>query len=100
MNSVSGNIYIFTLDITTHILIIATIFLQPSKIRLSDIFFYDIKGTTSTLEAINIKCSSIVPCENVHLHNIHLTSPKGPVIALCTHAKTNVLGIEIPGFKC
>ncbi|XP_057547264.1 exopolygalacturonase-like [Amaranthus tricolor] len=72
----------------------------PSKIKLSDIFFYNIKGSTISPEAINIRCSSAVPCQNVHLHNIHLIGLKGPATATCTNAKVNLFGLLIPSLKC
>ncbi|KMS95591.1 hypothetical protein BVRB_006790 [Beta vulgaris subsp. vulgaris] len=72
----------------------------PSKIKLSDIFFHNIRGSTASSEAISIKCSSAVPCQNVHLHNINLMGLKGPATASCVNAKINFLGIQVPFLKC
>ncbi|XP_021770655.1 exopolygalacturonase-like [Chenopodium quinoa] len=72
----------------------------PSKIRLSDIFFHNIGGSTTSSQAINIKCSSAVPCQNVHLHNINLIGLKGPLSASCINAKINFFGLQVPTLKC
>ncbi|XP_021867185.1 exopolygalacturonase [Spinacia oleracea] len=72
----------------------------PSKIKLSDIFFHNIRGSTPSPQAINIKCSSEVPCQNVHLNSINLVGLKGPTTASCINAKINFLGLQLPNLKC
>ncbi|GAB4851321.1 hypothetical protein Ancab_030616 [Ancistrocladus abbreviatus] len=75
--------------------------MPPSKIRLSNVFFYNIKGTSRTPEAIDVKCSSAVPCDNVHFHDINLSAEQGgPTTAVCTNAKVNVAGPLMPPVKC
>lgn len=46
---------------------------QQSSVRLSDIHFRNIRGTSVSAVAISINCSSLVPCQKVELSNINLT---------------------------
>ncbi|KAK9725591.1 hypothetical protein RND81_05G155600 [Saponaria officinalis] len=72
----------------------------PSKVKISDIYFQNIRGTTISPEAIYIKCSSAVPCQNIFLSNININGLKGPVTGSCDNAKINFFGIQIPFVKC
>ncbi|GMH08292.1 hypothetical protein Nepgr_010132 [Nepenthes gracilis] len=75
--------------------------MQPSQIRLSNIIFDNIVGTSVTPQAINLRCSSAVPCQNVHFHNINLSSAKGgPTTAACTNAKIYTNGLQNPPLRC
>ncbi|GMH18777.1 hypothetical protein Nepgr_020618 [Nepenthes gracilis] len=75
--------------------------MQPSRVRLSNIYFNNIVGTSTTPQAISVKCSTAVPCQNVHFININLKSAQGvPTTAACTSARLNLQGIQIPLTKC
>ncbi|KAK7305352.1 hypothetical protein VNO77_43257 [Canavalia gladiata] len=54
---------------------------SPSKIRISEIIFRNIIGTSATREAITLICSSKVPCEYVVFDNVYLTF-KGIIAAV------------------
>ncbi|KAK6930232.1 Glycoside hydrolase, family 28 [Dillenia turbinata] len=43
----------------------------PSKVKLSNIGFRNIRGTSNTKTAVTLVCSSSTPCENVHLRDIN-----------------------------
>ncbi|XP_050237274.1 exopolygalacturonase-like [Mercurialis annua] len=60
---------------------------QPSQVKLSDIHFTNIKGTSATPEAVTLKCSSAAPCAQVELTNINLTHGGGAGKASCSNAK-------------
>ncbi|OIV91914.1 hypothetical protein TanjilG_26033 [Lupinus angustifolius] len=45
----------------------------PSKIKITEVSFKNIRGTSATQEAIVLDCSSSVPCESVELDDIDLT---------------------------
>ncbi|KAL9259455.1 Exopolygalacturonase-like protein [Drosera capensis] len=75
--------------------------MQPSKIRLSNIFFFNIVGTSVTPQAINIKCSSAVPCQNVHFNNVNLKTANGaPTTSTCMNAKVDIAGTQLPALSC
>ncbi|KAL8167169.1 hypothetical protein V2J09_008668 [Rumex salicifolius] len=74
---------------------------QPSKIRISNIFFNNIIGTSKTELAVNVLCSEATPCQNVHFNNFHLTGVNGaPSTANCTNAQIGLLGIQVPPVLC
>ncbi|XVF20717.1 hypothetical protein REPUB_Repub12eG0027200 [Reevesia pubescens] len=66
----------------------------PSHIKLSNINFKNIHGTSSTKEAIKIMCSNGSPCEGVELADIDLTykGPKGPAISQCLNVSPKLTG--------
>ncbi|EPS67111.1 hypothetical protein M569_07664 [Genlisea aurea] len=71
---------------------------KDSNVKISDVHFIDIKGTTTTPAAIQLDCSATHPCESVQLSNINL-QPAGGVTALtatCANAKTTVTGTTTP----
>ncbi|KAF7806930.1 polygalacturonase-like [Senna tora] len=45
----------------------------PSKIKISNVTFKSIKGTSATPDGVALICSSGVPCEDVELNQIDLT---------------------------
>ncbi|KAL8171423.1 hypothetical protein V2J09_023227 [Rumex salicifolius] len=74
---------------------------RPSKIRISDIYFSNIMGTSSTEEAITVMCSSAVPCRNVHFHNVTLSGLNGQAAtATCSNAKVALSGNQLPPMNC
>ncbi|XP_065848469.1 exopolygalacturonase-like [Euphorbia lathyris] len=68
-----------------------------SKVKLSDISFKGIKGTTPTIDAILLNC---LPgsCTNIALADIDLkfTGTKGPAKANCTNIKPTLTGTVNP----
>ncbi|KAL3733391.1 hypothetical protein ACJRO7_022851 [Eucalyptus globulus] len=45
---------------------------QASKVKISDVGFRNIRGTTSSLVAVNINCSPAAPCTGIELRDIDL----------------------------
>ncbi|XVF11759.1 hypothetical protein REPUB_Repub08aG0055700 [Reevesia pubescens] len=66
----------------------------PSRIKLSNISFKNIHGTSSTKEAVKIMCSSGSPCEGVELADIDLAykGPEGPAISQCLNVSPKLTG--------
>ncbi|CAA0837022.1 Exopolygalacturonase clone GBGA483 [Striga hermonthica] len=44
----------------------------PSRVKISDVSFKDIRGTSASQMAVQLKCSKGYPCKNVELSNINL----------------------------
>ncbi|KAF3456273.1 hypothetical protein FNV43_RR00923 [Rhamnella rubrinervis] len=51
---------------------------KPSLVKISNVHFINVRGTTITPDAVKFMCSPKYPCDNIHLHNINLksTAPK------------------------
>ncbi|TGJ80172.1 hypothetical protein E0Z10_g8607 [Xylaria hypoxylon] len=73
--------------------------LYPSNMTISDIYFIDIWGTTSSKydpKVGTLVCSSPEQCYNFHAKNVSITSPKGKSQWICSNFDTS--GLE--GFDC
>ncbi|KAG2719459.1 hypothetical protein I3760_03G268400 [Carya illinoinensis] len=69
----------------------------PSTIKISDVSFKNIRGTSSSVEAVKISCSKSVPCEKVHLENIDIKfTGSGEYKAICENVKPTFAGIQNP----
>ncbi|KAG8634132.1 hypothetical protein MANES_17G015101v8 [Manihot esculenta] len=71
---------------------------KPSKVKISDVSFKNIRGSSRTPTADQLTCSSSVPCKNVELSNVNLryTGSKGPANSVCTNVKPKIIEKLIP----
>ncbi|KAL2485759.1 Exopolygalacturonase [Abeliophyllum distichum] len=71
---------------------------EQSKVKISDVHFINIKGTTVSKIPVDINCSEAVPCEGVELADIDLTpsGSAGPLTSACSNAKCVLKGKPIP----
>ncbi|XP_070054614.1 probable polygalacturonase At1g80170 [Nicotiana tomentosiformis] len=72
---------------------------MPTGVHISNVVYENMTGTSSTDIAINLNCSNSVPCTDITLQHIQLTSatPKGKVTAYCKNAHGQQYGIEPDG---
>lgn len=69
----------------------------PSLVKISDVFFKNIRGTTSTPTAVILNCSRGIPCSNVRLQDVHLNHPSGiHPTAQCSNVNAIYSGTQIP----
>ncbi|KAG2719453.1 hypothetical protein I3760_03G267900 [Carya illinoinensis] len=69
----------------------------PSTIKISDVSFKNIRGTSTSVEAVKISCSKSVPCEKVHLENIDIKfTGSGEYKAICENVKPTFAGTQNP----
>ncbi|OWM71201.1 exopolygalacturonase-like [Punica granatum] len=73
----------------------------PSRVKISDVHFVNIRGTSTSPLAVNIVCSKQFPCQQIQLKNINLQytglPSKGPVTSTCLNAQGLLFGgIQIP----
>ncbi|KAG2713816.1 hypothetical protein I3760_04G193500 [Carya illinoinensis] len=70
----------------------------PSKIKISQVSFKNIRGTSQTKEAIKLLCSNEIPCENVEITDIDLAyqGSDGPATSQCTNVNPTILGKQNP----
>ncbi|KAK5818145.1 hypothetical protein PVK06_023078 [Gossypium arboreum] len=71
---------------------------EESKVKLSNISFKNIHGTSALPEAVKIICSATLLCENVELADIEITlsGPAGPAVSQCSNVKPKVSGKQNP----
>ncbi|CAN0912957.1 PG1 [Linum grandiflorum] len=67
-----------------------------SKVKISNVVFKNIKGTSKNPEAVFLNCSQLIPCDNIQLTDIDLTYPKGVAKSKCFNVKPIVSGICNP----
>ncbi|KAL3827801.1 hypothetical protein ACJIZ3_016603 [Penstemon smallii] len=75
---------------------------QPSKVKISDVHFRNIRGSSISPISITLNCSSTVPCQGVELADINLTSfnVPGPLTSKCANVKAYVRGkINLTGLE-
>ena len=67
----------------------------PSKVKISDVSFKNIRGTSATPAVVQIACSSSIPCEKVELADIKLaySGADGPAKSQCSNVKPIISGI-------
>lgn len=72
--------------------------MQPSNVKIRDITFSGIKGTSNTEVAVKLACSEKVPCANVILQDIALQPTGGctKVSSECAHVQGGVKGTIKP----
>ncbi|XP_011082446.1 exopolygalacturonase clone GBGE184 [Sesamum indicum] len=67
---------------------------EQSSVKLSDIHFRNIRGSTISKVPVKLNCSSMFPCQGVELADINLTpfGPIGPLTSACSNAKFFIRG--------
>ncbi|KAG9449617.1 hypothetical protein H6P81_009582 [Aristolochia fimbriata] len=60
---------------------------KSSAVAVSEVEFVDIRGTASKEDAIQLACSLSVPCRNIRLTQISLTTPGKTAGAYCLNAE-------------
>merc|ERR1712137_506597 len=74
---------------------------QPSRVKISNIHYINVRGTTISPVAVSLLCSAQFPCDNVHLYNIDLKhTGRGPTTASCAHAHVGLTGLQSPRLAC
>ncbi|XP_077214216.1 exopolygalacturonase-like isoform X2 [Tasmannia lanceolata] len=71
---------------------------SPSRVKISDVSFTNIRGISASPVAVNLLCSKGVPCQNLQLSNINLVynGQGGASTASCTNVKGASSGKQIP----
>ncbi|CDO98830.1 unnamed protein product [Coffea canephora] len=70
---------------------------QPSQVRITDVVYENIRGTTSTESAISLKCSPSVPCQNMYFTNINLRNMgSARLSSICANAQVISSGVQTP----
>ncbi|KAK6120177.1 hypothetical protein DH2020_046083 [Rehmannia glutinosa] len=70
---------------------------EQSSVKISDVHFINIKGSTISPIPVSLDCSATFPCENIELADIDL-APVGSIAlkSACANAKTLLKGTQNP----
>ncbi|PON89888.1 Glycoside hydrolase [Trema orientale] len=72
----------------------------PSRVKLSNIYFKNIRGTSSSEVAVSLECSKGIPCQNIYLEDVHLDLSSGDKdkrsTSLCSNVRAKFIGTQIP----
>ncbi|KAB1218175.1 Polygalacturonase [Morella rubra] len=70
---------------------------QVSGVKISDVTYQDIHGTSATQVAVNLDCSSMYPCSGIRLQDVKLTYNNNQAAqASCNHAAGTTSGFVQP----
>ncbi|KAF2298272.1 hypothetical protein GH714_021053 [Hevea brasiliensis] len=69
---------------------------QESGVKISDVTYQDIHGTSATQVAVKFDCSKKNPCTGIKLENVKLTYMNQPADASCNNADGNASGFVLP----
>ncbi|XP_016504883.1 polygalacturonase-like [Nicotiana tabacum] len=69
---------------------------QGSGIKVSDIKYHDIHGTSATEVAVKFDCSKTNPCNEITLQDVNLNFKDHPAEALCVNAGGKASGLQQP----
>ncbi|KAJ1395333.1 Pectin lyase fold/virulence factor [Sesbania bispinosa] len=69
---------------------------KPSLVKIRDIHFSNIKGTTISPIAVDLRCSQLYPCQGITLRDIDLKLGLAPAAARCANIKPIYGGVINP----
>ncbi|KAK9288957.1 hypothetical protein L1049_017428 [Liquidambar formosana] len=67
-----------------------------SGVKISDVTYQDIHGTSATEVAVKFDCSSKNPCSGITLQDVKLTYLNQPADASCVNAEGMASGLVEP----
>lgn len=69
---------------------------QVSGVKISDVMYQDIHGTSATQVALKFDCSKKNPCSGIRLEDVKLSYMSQPAEASCVNAGGTSLGLIEP----
>ncbi|KAF3443115.1 hypothetical protein FNV43_RR17036 [Rhamnella rubrinervis] len=66
---------------------------QVSGVKISDVTYQDIHGTSATPVAVKFDCSSKFPCTSIQMEDVKLTYNNQPAQSSCSHAAGSASGL-------
>ncbi|KAL3828435.1 hypothetical protein ACJIZ3_017237 [Penstemon smallii] len=73
---------------------------QESGVRVSDIKYEDIHGTSATKVAVKFDCSKTYPCNGITLNEVNLTFKDKPATSSCANAGGIASGTVVQPTSC
>ncbi|XP_051118255.1 polygalacturonase-like [Andrographis paniculata] len=69
---------------------------QVSGVKISDVRYEDIRGTSASEVAVKFDCSKANPCEGIEMENVNLSYMNRPARASCSNAAGSASGLINP----
>ncbi|KAL0341388.1 UNVERIFIED_CONTAM: Polygalacturonase [Sesamum radiatum] len=69
---------------------------QVSGVKISDVSYQDIQGTSATQVAVKFDCSKTSPCQGIRLENVKLSYKNQAAEASCSNAAGTTAGVIQP----
>ncbi|KAJ0093375.1 hypothetical protein Patl1_26974 [Pistacia atlantica] len=69
---------------------------KVSGVKMSDVTYQDVHGTSATAVAVKFDCSSKYPCSRIRMENVKLTYKNQPASASCSNADGTASGLVQP----
>ncbi|KAK9130620.1 hypothetical protein Sjap_011107 [Stephania japonica] len=69
---------------------------QSSGIKISQVTYRNIRGTSATPVAMNFQCSATNPCSGIRLQNVKLSYLSSAATSSCVHAHGISSGVVVP----
>ncbi|RDX89328.1 hypothetical protein CR513_28964, partial [Mucuna pruriens] len=69
---------------------------QSSGVKIDNVSYENIKGTSASAQAINLDCSESNPCQDIKLQDINLSYNKGSATSSCKNVGGISSGVVIP----
>ncbi|KAK1390881.1 Polygalacturonase [Heracleum sosnowskyi] len=69
---------------------------QFSGVKISNVTYQDIHGTSATKVAVKFDCSKMNPCNGIQLDEVNLTYKDQPATAYCINAAGTASGMVVP----
>ncbi|MQL87386.1 hypothetical protein Taro_019908 [Colocasia esculenta] len=73
---------------------------ESSGVKISNVTYGNIRGTSSSEVAVKFDCSSSRPCTGIHLHDVNITYQGRPAKSSCKNAMGTATGYLIPPISC
>lgn len=71
--------------------------MQPSAVKIQDVTYRNIHGTSSTNVGVNFSCSKTVACTGITMKNVKITSTTAnKVNSVCVNALGKTIGTILP----
>ncbi|KAL8204555.1 hypothetical protein R6Q57_010178 [Mikania cordata] len=69
---------------------------QTSGVEVSNVRYNNIRGTSTTVEAVKFQCSASNPCRGIQMRNIRLTTPNRATTSTCENVRGSASGQVVP----
>jgi len=70
------------------------------NVKISNVLYKNITGTSATKEVIDLACSKSIPCEGITLENVNLSYGNNEAQSLCKNARGLKVNSVQPPLVC